>query len=276
MDTYKTYTVEEAKARMQKYCAYQERCHKEVHQKLRDMRMIPEAIALIVNDLIQENYLNETRFAQAFARGKFTVDMSGYYNMYQDFLANETVIAPFYGDVQLSQVAPDGQTPLAVAAIANGDFQAFQTYTNSDAEVNSYGGSIGVSTKILGNFDLGGNYTYAKLDFDTEANPDFRTNFNTPEHKVKATFGNTELFENFGFNVAWRWSDTYFWEASFGDGQIPAFNVLDAQINYRVPKFLKSTFKVGATNILGDEYYTAFGTGFIGSQYYVSWTINNL
>ncbi len=71
MDTYKTYTVEEAKARMQKYCAYQERCHKEVHQKLRDMRMIPEAIALIVNDLIQENYLNETRFAQAFARGKF-------------------------------------------------------------------------------------------------------------------------------------------------------------------------------------------------------------
>tara|TARA_Y100000815_G_scaffold270061_1_gene294046 strand:- start:80196 stop:80555 length:360 start_codon:yes stop_codon:yes gene_type:complete len=33
--------------------------------------MIPEAIALIVNDLIQENYLNETRFAQAFARGKF-------------------------------------------------------------------------------------------------------------------------------------------------------------------------------------------------------------
>ena len=207
--------------------------------------------------------------------GKFIVDLSGYYNQYQDFLANETVIAPFYGDVQLSQTLQDG-TPLAIAAIANGDFQAYQTYTNSDAEVNSYGGSIGVSTKILGGFDLGANYTYAKLDFDTEANPDFRTNFNTPEHKVKAQFGNTDLFENFGFNVAWRWSDTYFWEASFGDGQVPSFNVLDAQINYRVPKFLKSTFKVGATNILGDEYFTAFGTGFIGSQYYISWTINNL
>ena len=142
--------------------------------------------------------------------------------------------------------------------------------------VNSYGGSVGVSTKIFGNFDLGGNYTYAKLDFDTEANPDFRTNFNTPEHKVKGSFGNTELFKNFGFNVAWRWSDTYEWEASFGDGQIPAFHVLDAQINYRAPKFLKSTFKVGATNVLGDEYFTAFGTGYIGSMYYVSWTINNL
>ncbi len=208
--------------------------------------------------------------------GKVIVDMSGYFNAYKDFLANETVIAPFYGDVQLSQIAPDGQTPLAIAAIANTDYQVYQTYTNSDAEVNSYGGSVGVSTKIFGNFDLGGNYTYAKLDFDTEANPDFRTNFNTPEHKVKASFGNTELFTNFGFNVAWRWSDNYFWEASFGDGAVPAYNVLDAQLNYRAPKFLKSTFKVGATNLLGDEYFTAFGTGLIGSMYYISWTINNL
>lgn len=208
--------------------------------------------------------------------GKLIVDLSGYYNAYKDFLANESVIAPFYGDVQLTQLAPDGQTPLAIAALANDDYQVYQTYTNSDADVNSYGASIGLSTKIFGNFDLGGNYTYAKLDFDTEANPDFRTNFNTPEHKVKATFGNTELFKNFGFNVAWRWSDNYFWEASFGDGDVPAFHVLDAQLNYRVPSFLKSTFKVGATNLLGDEYFTAFGTGNIGTMYYVSWTINNL
>jgi len=51
--------------------------------------------------------------------------------------------------------------------------------------------------------------------------------------------------------------------------------VLDAQINYKVPS-LKSVFKVGGTNLLGDEYFTAFGTGFIGAMYYVSWTINNL
>ena len=208
--------------------------------------------------------------------GKIIIDASGYYNSYKDFLANETVIAPFYGDVQLTQNLPGTNTPLAIAALSSGDFQAYQTYTNSDADVNSYGAAIGVSAKIFGNFDIGGNYTYAYLDFDTEANPDFRTNFNTPEHKVKATFGNTDLFKNFGFNVAWRWSDTYEWEASFGDGQVPAFHVLDAQFNYRVPNFLKSQFKVGATNLLMDEYFTAFGTGFIGSMYYVSWTINNL
>lgn len=206
---------------------------------------------------------------------KLIVDLSGYYNSYKDFLANETVISPFYGDVGLTETLPNA-TPLAVAAIANGDWQAYQTYTNSDADVNSYGGAVGLTIRLADKFDLSGNYTYAYLDFDTEANPDFRTNFNTPEHKVKASFGSSELFENFGFNVAWRWSDTYLWEASFGDGQVPAFHVLDAQINYRVPKFLKSTFKVGASNLLQDEYFTAFGTGRIGSMYYVSWTINNL
>lgn len=50
---------------------------------------------------------------------------------------------------------------------------------------------------------------------------------------------------------------------------------MDAQINYSLPK-LKSTFKVGATNVLGEDYFTAIGTGYIGSMYYVSWTINNL
>ncbi|NND62800.1 MAG: RecX family transcriptional regulator, partial [Flavobacteriaceae bacterium] len=71
MQKHTTYTIDEAKARLEHYCAYQERCHKEVHQKLREMRMIPEAIDLIIHHLIQHNYLNETRFAQAFARGKF-------------------------------------------------------------------------------------------------------------------------------------------------------------------------------------------------------------
>ncbi|WP_411766383.1 TonB-dependent receptor [Winogradskyella sp. A3E31] len=206
--------------------------------------------------------------------GDFIIDGSVYYNQYQDFLANETVIAPFYGSVDANG---DGQVdidPQAFAALANSDFQAYQTYTNSNADVNSYGAAVQVSTKVFNGFDLSANYTYAKLDTD-EDNADFRTNFNTPEHKFKASFGNTELFKNFGFNVSWRWSDNYLWEASFGDGEVPAYSVLDAQINYRVPS-LKSTFKAGATNLMQDEYFTAFGTGMIGSMYYVSWTINNL
>ena len=75
-------------------------------------------------------------------RGKykgFIVDGSVYFNTYQDFIANETVISPFYGDVELTETVPGTSTPLAAAAIANGDFQAYQTYTNTDEDVNSYG-----------------------------------------------------------------------------------------------------------------------------------------
>lgn len=71
MDTVKTYTVEEAKRKMEAFCAYQERYHQEVIQKLREMRIIPIAIDDIVVHLIQNGFLNEERFAQSFARGKF-------------------------------------------------------------------------------------------------------------------------------------------------------------------------------------------------------------
>ncbi|WP_431133421.1 TonB-dependent receptor [Psychroserpens mesophilus] len=210
---------------------------------------------------------------------KFIIDASAYYSSYKDFLANETVVAPLYGNVDPNGDGlidlTDPQTQLAVDALLNKDVVGYQTYTNSEEKVNSYGAAVQVSTKVLGDFDLSANYTYAKMDFDIKSNPDFRTNFNTPEHKVKASFGNTELFKNFGFNLAWRWSDNYYWESSFGDGEIPAFHVVDAQINYRIPS-LKSSIKVGGTNLLQDEYFTAFGTGYIGSQYYISWTINNL
>ena len=67
----KTYTLIEAQLKLENYCAYQERCHKEVNQKLRDMKMIPEAIEVIKLHLLEHNFLNETRFAQAFTRGKF-------------------------------------------------------------------------------------------------------------------------------------------------------------------------------------------------------------
>ncbi|KAB7528395.1 TonB-dependent receptor [Flagellimonas olearia] len=196
--------------------------------------------------------------------GKFTIDLSGYYNSYKNFLANTTTAVPFYGEA--------GDGGLSLLALQNGDYQVYQTYTNSDENINSYGATVGVDTK-LGNFDLGVNYTYAELDIDEGRLEGFRTNFNTPKHKVKASFGNPELFTNFGFNVNYRWSDSYFWEASFADGDIPSFTVLDAQLNYAVPS-IKSIFKVGGSNILGDEYFTAVGTGNIGSIYYVSWTIN--
>ncbi|MGI9550692.1 MAG: hypothetical protein ACR2MT_05790, partial [Aurantibacter sp.] len=131
-----------------------------------------------------------------------------------------------------------------------------------------------VTTKLFGDFDFGVNYTYAKLEFDEATDPGFLPNFNTPEHKVKASFGNQNLLKNFGFNLNWRWNDVYLWTSSFANGFIPNRNLFDAQVNLEVPS-IKSTFKVGGSNIFGEEYVSAPGAGTIGAQYYVSWTINN-
>ncbi|MEZ4855207.1 MAG: regulatory protein RecX [Gelidibacter sp.] len=80
----KTYTVTEALTKLEQYCAYQERCHKEVLQKLQSMRMIPEAIEQIVVHLMQNNYLNEERYAKAFVSGKFRIKKWGRYRMTQE------------------------------------------------------------------------------------------------------------------------------------------------------------------------------------------------
>ncbi|GAA4275296.1 TonB-dependent receptor [Aquimarina mytili] len=198
---------------------------------------------------------------------KFIIDVSGYVNQYTDFISQQNVIIPYYGQV--------GDQSLSLLALQNDDFRVYQAYTNSNVDIRSFGATVGVNTKLPMDFDIGVNYTYAKQDFDQEDDPDFIASFNTPEHKVKATFGHTDLFKNFGFNTSFRWSDSYIWEASFGNGDVPSFSVIDAQINYKIPK-LKTTLKAGATNIGGDEYFTAFGTGFIGSQYYIGLSINNL
>lgn len=235
----------------------------------------PNDLVVGNSDLVNPEQVTSFEVGYRGRYGKITIDASAYYNAYSDFLANENVINPFYGSVDADG---DGQVDndlAAFGALANGDFAVFQTYTNSDLDINSYGAAVQVSTKVFGGFDLSANYTWARLDFDVNQNPDFLTNFNTPEHKLKASFGKTDLFENFGFNVAWRWSDNYVWESTFGVGEIPAFNVVDAQINYTFPKY-KTIIKLGAANLLADEYFTAFGTGFIGSQYFLSLTYNNL
>jgi regulatory protein len=71
--TTKSYTLQEATNKMEHYCAYQERCHKEVRQKLISMKMIPEIVDVVTVHLIENNYLNEERFAKAFVRGKFRI-----------------------------------------------------------------------------------------------------------------------------------------------------------------------------------------------------------
>jgi len=85
----KPYTLKEATKVLEHYCAYQERCHKEVKEKLQNMHMIPEVIDTIMVHLIEHNFLNEERFAKAFVSGKFRIKKWGKHRLTQELKRKE-------------------------------------------------------------------------------------------------------------------------------------------------------------------------------------------
>jgi outer membrane receptor for ferrienterochelin and colicin len=205
-----------------------------------------------------------------------SIDINGYYNIYNDFIGNLNVVAPFYGTTQNSPnplAGPTDSGAHSLHALQNGNYRAYQLYTNTNIEIESFGFGLGLSKKVYRNFEVGVNYNYAEFKFDQAKDPSFEAGFNTPKHRVKASFGNEKLFDNFGFNISGRWNSEYLWQSTMVDGMIDAATVIDAQVNYNMPK-LKSTLKLGASNIGGKEYTQVLGAGLIGQQFFASWTIN--
>ena len=68
---------EEALKKLQRYCAYQDRCHQEVRSKLLDLGVYGDTLEEIMAELISDNFLNEERYARSFARGKFRIKKWG-------------------------------------------------------------------------------------------------------------------------------------------------------------------------------------------------------
>lgn len=215
---------------------------------------------------------------QAFEAGYRTVvqndlsiDINGYYNIYNDFMNTSRVITPYYGTAGTDGTNEEVQ--LGYKALAFGDRRVYQIYTNTTAKITSLGFGVGLSKKVYKDFEVGVNYNYAQFDFDQSEDPSFIAGFNTPKHRIKGSFGNAKVTKNLGFNVNVRWNTEYLWQSSFGDGMIPENTVLDAQVNYGIPK-LKSVIKVGATNLFGKDYLQVVGAGMIGQMWFASWIIN--
>ncbi len=219
----------------------------------------------VVTPLVEQEQVTTVDLGYRGKIGPVTLDADVYYSVYDGFINEKIVVTPNNG----SAFDPSG-----IQDLVSGETTNFQVYTNSSADVNSYGAVIGASIKFAGDYRLGVNYTYAELDFDQDSDPDFSAGFNTPNHQFKLSIGNPELFKNFGFNVDGRYKGEYLWESTIANAVMPETVVIDAQLNYFIPS-LKSLIKVGASNLGGDEYQSAVGTGNIGSIYYISLTINN-
>ena len=116
-----SYSLEEAQKKIEHYCAYQERCHQEVVQKLRQMKMIPQAIDIIIGKLIHDNYLNETRFSQSFARGKFRMKKWGKERIVRELKMRQ--ISAFNIKIALKEI-PEEDYLTTLAAVAEKFWQS--------------------------------------------------------------------------------------------------------------------------------------------------------
>ena len=77
MNEKKYFSIEEIKRKLEGYCVYQDRCHKEIETRLKEFILIEEARNQIILHLLEHNFLNEERFSKSFARGKFRIKKWG-------------------------------------------------------------------------------------------------------------------------------------------------------------------------------------------------------
>ncbi|HEX2534431.1 MAG TPA: TonB-dependent receptor [Chitinophagaceae bacterium] len=189
------------------------------------------------------------------AGDKLLVDIYGYYGQYTDFIVRTLGIQSRTGNI---------------SDLASG--QIFSVPVNTESKVKTYGYGFSLDYRLPRGFVVGGNVSSDVLE-DVPAG--FVAFFNAPKYRSNVYFGNSALGKDkrLGFNVTWRWQDTYFYEADFISGNVPAFHTVDAQVSYKVPQ-INAVFKLGANNLLNQYYRTAAGNPSVGGLYYVSYGYN--
>lgn len=211
---------------------------------------------------------------------KVIVDIDAYMNKYEGFLGQVQVFVP-KGESVGSDAAVvamidrnrDATAATTTTAASLGQ-DRYRVYTNAKNKYTNYGGSLGATYIFYKKFTVSGNLNYNKMRAN-KTNDIFVTAFNTPEWSTNVSFGNRELTKHIGFSVAYRWQKSFLWESPLVTGKIDAFNTLDAQVTYRAPK-LHSTFKLGGSNILNNNYIQYAGGPTLGGLYYLAITVNGL
>lgn len=206
-------------------------------------------------------------------QNQLLIDLNYYYSSYNNFIINTVVIRP-----ENAVLAGDGTISSAAASdIPNGKVQAFQLYTNAADKVSASGASLGLTYMMLKGYTLSGNATWAQFNL-LDANPNNIPAFNTPKFATNLTFGNSNVYKNFGFNIAWHWQDAFDWYGTFNGnrpGRVPAYSLVDLQLNKKLPS-IHSIIKLGGSNILNNRAYQSFGSPYIGALYYVSYVFDGL
>jgi outer membrane receptor protein involved in Fe transport len=191
----------------------------------------------------------EIGYKGLFLGKKLFLDAYGYYNKYKGFEAVQLV----------AQLAED---------LGTEKDQYYQTYFTTNEPVSSIGWALGLDYMTPVGILIRSNVAYNKL-LESIDSPGVEARYNTPGYRANISVGHHAIIPNLGFNINFHWQNSFVWEGGFGSGTIPATSNLDAHISYRLQP-IKTTIKVGGSNILNNYYTTSFGSAQIGGLYYIS------
>jgi len=206
------------------------------------------------------------------------IDAYYYYNIYNDFIAEIEMIQGIPNGLRKDPGNFDSASDAGKDQIINRTVQTqpLGININADGNVRSQGFAVGAEYSLLGGYNLGGNVSYNELITQQDLlDQGFRASFNTPKWRYNLSLGNRRVTKDLGFNVTYRWQDAYLWESTFGEGVMPAFGTMDAQISYRLPAY-NSILKFGGSNVLNNRYETSIGNPTMGAIYYVSLTFDQI
>ncbi len=191
-------------------------------------------------------------------KGKLLIDLYGYFGKYEKFLGRQVFVQSLTA------------TTVVLADTLNG--YRYSLPVNSGDKVKTFGYGFSFDYRLPCNFTVGANISSDNLK-DVPAG--FVADFNSPKYKGNVNFGNSGFGpkKRLGFNVAYRYQQSYYYNADFASGNLPAVQTVDAQISLKLPK-TKSIIKLGATNMFNQYYYNAIGNSQIGGLYYVSFGYN--
>ena len=194
----------------------------------------------------------EAGYKTVLLKGKLMLDANVYGNQYKDFHATQLLV----------------QNPFTA------NESRYQTIVSTDESVNTWGWSVSADYQFLRTFHAGGNLTFNTINTSGNENEGFQSRFNTPKYRFNLNIGNRFLTQSIGFNINYRWQDSYVWASSFGVGKVAAFATLDVQLTARMPA-ISTTIKIGGANVLNDYYTTGLGTARVGGLYYLKLVYEN-
>ncbi|MFT3935185.1 MAG: carboxypeptidase-like regulatory domain-containing protein [Chitinophagaceae bacterium] len=222
----------------------------------------------------------EVGYKSVLLNNKLVIDIDAYSNTYNGFLGQVQVYVPT-GETVGSDAAVlamldrnrDATAATGTTAASKGQ-DRYRVYTNAKNTYHNFGSALGVTYNFYKKYTIGGNVSFNEMKSNS-SDDIFVTGFNTPRWNTNLSFGNREVVKNVGFNVVWKWQDSFLWESPLVTGNIAAYSTIDAQVTYRIPT-AKATVKIGGSDIFNHRYLQYAGGPTIGALYYVAFTFEGL